>query len=37
LVEIPTESGTYIVFCQPHTSDSEDPGEDDMAATLNIE
>lgn len=37
LVEIPAESGTYIVFCQPHTGTPEDPGEDDMAATLTIE
>jgi plastocyanin len=37
LVEIPADPGTYVVFCQPHTSDSEDPSEDDMAATLTIE
>ena len=37
LIEIPAEAGTYIVFCQPHTSDPEDPSEDDMAATLTIE
>lgn len=37
LVEIPDEPGQYVVFCQPHTSDPDDPGEDDMAAVLTIE
>lgn len=37
LVEIPADPGTYIVFCQPHTSDPEDPDSGDMAATLTIE
>jgi hypothetical protein len=26
-----------VVYCRPHTSDPDDPSEDDMAATLTIE
>jgi Cupredoxin-like domain len=37
LVEIPSESGDYVLFCQPHTSDPDDPSEDDMAADLTIQ
>lgn len=37
LVEIPDESGTYVVFCRPHTFEPEEPAEDDMAANLTIE
>jgi hypothetical protein len=37
LIEIPAQAGTYVVFCRPHTMDTENPGEDDMAATLTIE
>lgn len=37
LVEIPAETGTYTVFCEPHTSDPEDPDDGDMAATLTIQ
>jgi len=37
LVEIPEESGEYTVFCQPHTSDPDDPSEDDMAASMTVE
>lgn len=37
LVSIPTEPGTYVVYCKPHTSDPEDPSEDDMAATITVE
>jgi plastocyanin len=36
LVTIPGEPGTYVLYCEPHTSDPEDPGEDDMAATLTV-
>jgi plastocyanin len=36
LVTIPAEAGTYVLYCEPHTSDPEDPGEDDMAATLTV-
>jgi plastocyanin len=36
LVAIPEEPGDYIVYCSPHTSDKEKPGEDDMAATLAV-
>jgi plastocyanin len=36
LVEIPSESGTYILYCRPHTFDPEDPEEDDMAAELEV-
>jgi len=37
LVEVPEESGEYILFCRPHTSDPEDPSDDDMAAELSIQ
>jgi plastocyanin len=37
LIEIPSEPGTYVVYCRPHTSDPDDPSDDDMAATLTIE
>ncbi len=36
LVTLPDEPGTYILICEPHTSDPDDPGKDDMAATLTI-
>jgi plastocyanin len=37
LIEIPSEPGEYVVYCQPHTSDPDDPSEDDMTATLTVE
>jgi plastocyanin len=37
LIEIPSEPGTYVVYCRPHTSDPDTPSEDDMAATLTVE
>jgi plastocyanin len=37
LVEIPEESGEYVVFCRPHTSDPEEPSDDDMAADFNVQ
>lgn len=36
LVTLPPETGTYILFCEPHTSDPDDPTDDDMAAELTI-
>lgn len=36
LVEVPDETGSYVVYCKPHTFDPEDPTEDDMAAELTI-
>jgi plastocyanin len=37
LITIPEgESGEYTVFCRPHTSDPDDPSEDDMAAKVDI-
>lgn len=36
LVTLPDEAGTYILFCEPHTSDPDDPSDDDMAAELTI-
>ena len=36
LVDIPGEPGTYVLYCEPHTEDSEDPGEDDMAAEITV-
>lgn len=37
LVDIPDETGTFTVFCQPHTSDPEAPSADDMAAEVTIQ
>jgi plastocyanin len=36
LVTIPEAPGTYVLYCEPHTSDPDDPGEDDMAAVLEV-
>jgi plastocyanin len=37
LITIPDDaSGEYILFCRPHTSDPDDPSEDDMAAKVDI-
>ncbi|MFL6206747.1 MAG: cupredoxin domain-containing protein [Acidimicrobiales bacterium] len=36
LIDIPDEPGTYVVYCEPHTEDTDDPGEDDMASELTI-
>jgi plastocyanin len=37
LIEIPSEPGRYWVYCRPHTSDSDNPSEDDMAVRLTVE
>lgn len=37
LVEIPAESGAYVLYCEPHTEDAEDPDEEhDMASELTV-
>ncbi len=36
LVTLPEEPGSYVLFCEPHTSDPDDPSDDDMAAELKI-
>ena len=36
LIEIPEQPGSYILYCEPHTEDSEDPGEHDMASELTV-
>lgn len=36
LITIPAEAGTYVLYCEPHTSDPDDPSDDDMAATLTV-
>lgn len=36
LVTIPAEPGTYVLYCEPHTSDKDDPSEDDMTATITV-
>jgi plastocyanin len=36
LVTVPDETGTFVLYCQPHTSDTDDPGEDDMASELTV-
>jgi plastocyanin/predicted membrane protein len=37
LVVIPAKPGDYVLYCDPHTSDPEDPSEDDMAARLTVD
>jgi plastocyanin len=37
LVAIPDEPGTYIVYCEPHTSDPDDPSEDDMGSEITVD
>jgi plastocyanin len=37
LITIPaTATGSFVFYCEPHTEDSKDPGEDDMAGTMTI-
>jgi plastocyanin len=36
LIAIPAEAGTYVLYCEPHTSDPDDPSEDDMASELTV-
>lgn len=37
LVTIPTGAeGSFVLYCEPHTSDPEDPSDDDMAAELVV-
>ena len=36
LVTLPSETGTFVLYCDPHTSDKDDPGDDDMAAELTV-
>jgi plastocyanin len=36
LLRIDGEPGAYVLFCEPHTSDPDDPGDDDMAAELRL-
>ena len=36
LVTIPEEPGGYIVYCEPHTSDKEEPADGDMASRLEV-
>ncbi|HEX2054386.1 MAG TPA: cupredoxin domain-containing protein [Actinomycetota bacterium] len=36
VVQIPDRPGTYVLYCKPHTSDPEDPGEEDMASRITV-
>jgi plastocyanin len=36
LVTMPEDTGTYVLICEPHTSDPDDPSEDDMASEITI-
>jgi hypothetical protein len=36
LIEVPAQPGTYTLYCRPHTSNPDDPAEDDMATTLTV-
>jgi plastocyanin len=39
LVQLPSgaDEGDYVLYCEPHTSDPDDPSDDDMAGTLVVE
>ncbi len=37
LIDIPSKPGDYVLYCKLHTSDSEKPSADDMAAKLVVE
>lgn len=38
LVTIPEDgSGEYVLYCEPHTNDPDDPSEDDMATRIRVE
>ena len=37
LVTIPARPGTYVLYCDPHTEDPEDPSADDMAAEITVD
>jgi plastocyanin len=36
LVDVPAETGSFVLYCEPHTNDPEDPSEDDMASELTV-
>lgn len=36
LITVPDETGTFILYCVPHTQDADDPAEHDMAAELVV-
>ena len=36
LITVPDETGTFVLYCEPHTSDTDDPGTDDMASELTV-
>jgi plastocyanin len=36
VIEIPDDPGTFVLYCKPHTEDSDDPGEDDMASEITV-
>jgi plastocyanin len=37
LIEVPDEGGTHIFYCRPHTSEPDDPSEEDMTGELSIQ
>lgn len=37
LITLPESPGTYVLYCEPHTSDPDDPSDDDMAAELTVD
>lgn len=36
LITLPTDTGTFVLYCEPHTSDPDDPGDDDMASEITV-
>jgi len=36
VVDLPDQTGTYVLYCKLHTADPENPTSDDMAATFTV-
>jgi plastocyanin len=36
LINVPEETGSFVLYCEPHTEDTDDPSEDDMASELTV-
>jgi plastocyanin len=36
VIDIPQQAGTYVVYCIPHTTDPEEPSDEDMAGRITV-
>jgi len=36
VIQIPDRPGTYVLYCRPHTSDPENPENEDMASSITV-